>query len=32
MQLLENHSYKEVVELTGISKSTLARSKRNLYN
>ncbi|WP_028983452.1 recombinase family protein [Sporolactobacillus terrae] len=31
MQLLETHSYKEVVELTGISKSTLARFKRNLY-
>lgn len=28
LELLENHSYKEVVEMTGISKSTLLRAKR----
>lgn len=28
LQLLENHSYKEVEALTGISKSTLIRAKR----
>ena len=28
MELLENHSYKEVSEMTGISKSTLLRAKR----
>ncbi|MGG0460277.1 recombinase family protein [Priestia aryabhattai] len=28
LQLLENHSYKQVEELTGISKSTLIRAKR----
>ena len=27
MDLLENHSYKQVVEMTGISKATLAREK-----
>lgn len=29
MQLLETHSYKEVEAMTGISKSTLIREKRN---
>ena len=29
LQLLESHSYKQVEELTGISKSTLIRAKRN---
>ena len=29
LKLLETHSYKEVVETTGISKSTLIRAKRN---
>lgn len=29
LQLLENHSYKQVEEKTGISKSTLIRAKRN---
>ena len=28
LELLENHSYKQVEELTGISKSTLIREKR----
>lgn len=28
LELLENHTYKEVEELTGISKSTLIRAKR----
>lgn len=28
LELLENHSYNEVVELTGISKSTLVRARR----
>lgn len=28
LELLENHSYGEVVEMTGISKSTLLRAKR----
>ncbi len=28
LRLLENHSYKEVTEQTGISKSTLIRAKR----
>lgn len=30
LSLLETHSYNEVVELTGISKSTLIRAKREL--
>lgn len=29
LELLENHSYKEVEEMTDISKSTLIRAKRN---
>lgn len=29
LELLENHSYKQVEDLTGISKSTLIRAKRN---
>lgn len=29
LELLENNSYKQVVELTGISKSTLIRAKKN---
>lgn len=29
LTLLENHTYKEVEQLTGISKSTLIRAKRN---
>lgn len=29
LKLLENHSYKQVEEMTGISKSTLIRSKKN---
>lgn len=29
LKLLENHTYKEVEEMTGISKSTLIREKRN---
>lgn len=28
LELLENHSYKQVAEMTGISKSTLVRKKR----
>jgi len=28
MELLENHSYTQVVKLTGISKSTLIREKK----
>ncbi|AOY77713.1 resolvase [Clostridium formicaceticum] len=28
MNLLEHHTYKQVEELTGISKSTLVRAKR----
>ncbi|WP_346683914.1 recombinase family protein [Anaerostipes butyraticus] len=31
LQLLENHSYRQVEELTGISKSTLIRAKRKKY-
>ena len=27
LRLLENHSYKQVVDMTGISKATLARAK-----
>lgn len=30
LQLLESHSYKEVEQLTGISKSTLIRAKRDM--
>ena len=30
LKLLENHSYKQVVEMTGISKSTLIRHKRKV--
>lgn len=30
LELLESHSYKEVVEITGISKSTLVRAKNKL--
>ncbi|WP_393960298.1 recombinase family protein [Priestia megaterium] len=30
LDLLENHSYKQVEEITGISKSTLIRAKRKL--
>lgn len=30
LELLKNHSYKQVEELTGISKSTLIRAKREL--
>jgi len=30
--LLENHSYKQVEEVTGISKSTLIRAKRKLFS
>ena len=30
MNLLNNHSYKEVEKMTGISKSTLTRNKRKL--
>lgn len=30
LKLLENHSYNQVVELTGISKSTLIRAKRKI--
>lgn len=30
LQLLKNHSYKQVEEMTGISKSTLIRAKKNL--
>lgn len=29
LELLENHSYSQVVEMTGISKSTLIRAKRS---
>ena len=29
LELLENHSYKQVEDLTGISKSTLIRAKRD---
>ena len=29
MELLEEHSYKEVAEVTGISKSTLLRARGN---
>lgn len=29
LKLLENHSYRQVAEMTGISKSTLIRAKRN---
>ena len=29
LSLLENHSYSQVVEMTGISKATLARAKKN---
>lgn len=29
VELLENHSYSQVVKMTGISKSTIARYKRN---
>lgn len=35
LELLENHSYKQVCQMTGISKSTLIRSKKitsNSYN
>ena len=32
LDLLESHSYTQVVELTGISKATLAREKANLRN
>ena len=34
LELLENHSYSQVTELTGISKATLARAKseRNKRN
>ncbi|MDR7076196.1 DNA invertase Pin-like site-specific DNA recombinase [Neobacillus niacini] len=32
LKLLETHSYKEVEETTGISKSTLIRAKRKLTN
>ena len=28
MELLDDHSYKQVVEMTGISKATLAREKQ----
>lgn len=30
LELLENHSYSQVVEMTGISKSTLIRAKRKV--
>ena len=30
LELLSNHSYKEVVEITGISKATLVRAKQKL--
>lgn len=30
IKLLDNHSYSQVVKMTGISKSTIARYKRNL--
>lgn len=30
LELLETHSYKQVEELTGISKSTLIRAKKSL--
>lgn len=30
LELLETHSYKQVEEITGISKSTLIRAKRNI--
>ena len=29
LELLQNHSYREVTQMTGISKSTLIRAKRN---
>ena len=32
MNLLEHHTYKQVEELTGISKSTLVRAKRRKIN
>lgn len=32
LELLENHSYKQVEEITGISKSTLIRAKRKLFS
>lgn len=32
LELLEKHTYREVEELTGISKSTLIRSKRKKYS
>ena len=32
LQLLENHSYKQVEEMTGISKSTLQREKKRTVN
>ena len=32
MNLLKNHSYKEVEKMTGISKSTLTRNKRKIIN
>ena len=32
LELLEKHSYKEVEEMTGISKSTLIRAKRKMEN
>ena len=32
LKLLENHSYKQVEEMTGISKSTLIRAKRAINN
>ncbi len=31
LQLLENHSYSEVSRITGISKSTLFRNRRQKY-
>ncbi|MBU5679006.1 recombinase family protein [Blautia sp. MSJ-9] len=30
LELLENHSYKQVCQMTGISRSTLIRKKRNI--
>ena len=32
MNLLKNHSYKEVEKMTGISKSTLTRNNRKMQN
>lgn len=32
LELLKNHSYKQVEDLTGISKSTLIRAKRKIIN